>query len=143
MNISEIKELLKAFDKSSTTALSYEDENGKISLKKEFLCEGSFIQMESNRSLQVNGSTDPLEKNEGAVFVKSPIVGVVYSSPEPDAPPFVAVGEKIQKGQKLCIVEAMKMFNDITAPCSGTIISVLFQNGDLVEYDKPLFEIGA
>ena len=142
MNIAEIKELLKAFDKSNATFLGYEDKNGKLELRKEFLTETAVIQETRPVSLS-SGVMEGIEKKEGVVYVKSPIVGVVYSSPEPEAPPFVTVGDTVKNGQKLCVVEAMKMFNDIVAPCDGIIQSILFQNGDLVEYDKPLFEIGA
>lgn len=140
MNIAEIKELLKAFDKSNTTFLAYEDKNGKLELRKEFLTETQVVS-ELRSSTPVSGAAEGGEKKDGVTYVKSPIVGVVYSASEPDAPPLVKVGDMVKKGQKLCIVEAMKMFHDITAPCDGMIQAILFQNGDLVEYDKPLFEI--
>lgn len=74
--------------------------------------------------------------------VRSPMVGTMYTSPSPDAPPFVAVGQTVKAGDILCIVEAMKMFNEIEADRAGKIISILVDNGEPVEYDQPLFVIG-
>jgi acetyl-CoA carboxylase biotin carboxyl carrier protein len=69
------------------------------------------------------------------------MVGSFYSAPKPDAPAFVEVGSTVTVGQTLCIIEAMKMMNEITSDKAGTIKSVLCQNGDAVEFDQPLFEI--
>ena len=74
-------------------------------------------------------------------LIKSPTVGTFYSSPTPDDPPFVTVGSKIQPDTTVCIVEAMKVFNQIPAEVSGTITAVLVNNGDSVEYDQPLFRV--
>ncbi len=73
--------------------------------------------------------------------VKSPMVGTMYTSPSPDAAPFVAVGQSVKVGDTLCIIEAMKMFNEIEADRAGTITAILVANGDPVEYDQPLFTI--
>ena len=73
--------------------------------------------------------------------VTAPVVGVFYSASAPGAAPFVKVGDRVQKGQTLCIVEAMKMMNEITAPAPGIITEVLAANGTQVEYDQPLFRI--
>jgi acetyl-CoA carboxylase biotin carboxyl carrier protein len=70
------------------------------------------------------------------------LVGVVYDKPDPDSQPFVTVGQQVKKGQTICLVEAMKMFNEVKSPCDGHIQSVLFEDGQLVEFDQPLFEIG-
>ncbi len=73
--------------------------------------------------------------------VRSPMVGTMYASPSPDSAPFVAVGQSVKIGDTLCIIEAMKMFNEIEADRAGTITAVLVANGDPVEYDQPLFTI--
>ncbi|MEM9597748.1 MAG: acetyl-CoA carboxylase biotin carboxyl carrier protein [Acidobacteriota bacterium] len=77
----------------------------------------------------------------GAHVLTSPIVGTFYSSPSPDAPPFVDVGDKVRKGQVLCIVEAMKLMNEIECDVDGTVVAVLPKNGQPVEYGEPLFGI--
>lgn len=73
--------------------------------------------------------------------VRSPMVGTLYLSPSPDASPFVAVGQSVKVGDTLCIVEAMKMFNEIEADRAGKIAAILIGNGDPVEFDQPLFII--
>jgi acetyl-CoA carboxylase biotin carboxyl carrier protein len=74
--------------------------------------------------------------------VRSPMVGTFYSSANPDSPPFVKVGQSVKAGDTLGIIEAMKMFNQIEADVSGTVVAVLAQSGHPVEYDEPLFVIG-
>jgi acetyl-CoA carboxylase biotin carboxyl carrier protein len=73
--------------------------------------------------------------------VKSPIVGTFYSSPSPEAPPFVAVGARVESGQVLCIIEAMKLMNEIESDAAGTVARVFVENGQPVEYSEPLFGI--
>lgn len=73
--------------------------------------------------------------------IRSPMVGTLYLAPSPEAPAFVTCGQKIKAGDILCIIEAMKMFNEIEADKSGTIIDILVKNGEPVEYDQPLFII--
>lgn len=73
--------------------------------------------------------------------IRSPMVGTYYATPSPDAPPFVTVGQRIKAGDTLCIIEAMKMFNEIEADRAGTIVEILVSNGEPVEYDQPLFII--
>ena len=78
---------------------------------------------------------------EGIVYVTSPLVGTFYRSPTPDAPPFVDVGSRIRAGQRLCIVEAMKLMNEIEAEVEGTILEILVENGKPVEYGQKLFRV--
>lgn len=88
----------------------------------------------------------PAEPAEEAEFpegeiVRSPMVGTFFDSPNPDADPFVREGQKVQKGDVLCLIEAMKMFNQIEAEVSGTVVAVLVENGHPVEFEEPLFII--
>ncbi len=73
------------------------------------------------------------------VEIKSPMIGTFYRSPNPDSPSFVNVGDKIEKGQPVCIIEAMKLFNEIESEVSGTIVKVVAENASPVEYDQVLF----
>ena len=73
--------------------------------------------------------------------VRSPMVGTFFSAPSPDASPFVSMGKQVTEGETLCIIEAMKMFNQIEAEVSGTIVAILVENGQPVEFDQPLFVI--
>lgn len=74
-------------------------------------------------------------------LVRSPMVGTFYSSPNPETPPFVKVGSKIAVGDTLCLVEAMKMFNQIEAELAGEVVAVLVEDGQPVEFDEPLFVV--
>src|SRR5215469_11053423 len=92
---------------------------------------------ETHKEKEAKG-TDP-----GLSLVKSPIVGTFYESPSPDAPPFVRVGERVQPGKVLCIIESMKLMNEIEAEVSGIVESKLVMNGQPVEYGEALFAIRA
>lgn len=87
------------------------------------------------------GSESPADSSADGDTVKSPIVGTYYSAPSPDDPPFIQEGDKVSKGQTLCIVEAMKIMNEIEAEFSGTVKKILVSNAQPVEYDQPLFII--
>ena len=76
-----------------------------------------------------------------AVYITSPFVGTFYRTPSPEAPSFVEVGQRVRKGQVLCIIEAMKLMNEIEAEVDGSIVAVLAENGQPVEYGEPLFQI--
>ena len=77
----------------------------------------------------------------GNEYVKSPIVGTFYRAASPDTPPFAEIGKKISKGQKICIIEAMKMMNALESEIDCEIVKILVSNGDMVEFDQPLFEV--
>ena len=85
----------------------------------------------------------PAAEEEALHAVKSPIVGTFYEAPSPGSPPFVKVGERVNTGQVLCIVEAMKLMNEIEADATGEIVKILVSNGQPVEYGQPLFAIRA
>ena len=75
------------------------------------------------------------------VEIKSPMIGTFYRSANPDSPPFVSVGDKVTKGQTVCIIEAMKLFNEIESEVSGTIVKAMLENASPVEYDQALFVV--
>ncbi|MCF2652878.1 acetyl-CoA carboxylase biotin carboxyl carrier protein [Anaeromassilibacillus senegalensis] len=81
-----------------------------------------------------------VQEKEG-VYVKSPAVGVFYAAPSPDSKPFVAVGDTVRRGDTLCIIEAMKLMNEINSDVDGKIVEICVGNGQVVEYDQPLFRI--
>jgi acetyl-CoA carboxylase biotin carboxyl carrier protein len=74
-------------------------------------------------------------------LVRAPMVGTYYAAPSPDAEPFVSLGQRVSEGETMCIIEAMKMFNQIEAESSGTVVAILVENGQPVEFDQPLFVI--
>lgn len=83
----------------------------------------------------------PEVSGKKTVEIKSPMIGTFYRSSSPDTPPFVSVGDKITKGQTVCIIEAMKLFNEIEAEYSGTVVKVMVENSTPVEYDQVLFVV--
>ncbi len=91
----------------------------------------------------VPAAVDKKDDDTGLEIVKSPIVGTFYSSSSPEAPAFVQVGTKVKKGDVLCIIEAMKLMNEIEAEVDGEVVEVLVGNEDPVEYGQPLFKIKA
>ena len=82
--------------------------------------------------------TAPADDIPAGTQVKSPLVGTFYSSPSPDEPPFVLAGQEVKEGDTLCIIEAMKVMNEIKAPCSGKVVRIMAQPGDMVEYNQVL-----
>ncbi|SHE73335.1 acetyl-CoA carboxylase biotin carboxyl carrier protein [Alkalibacter saccharofermentans] len=78
---------------------------------------------------------------DNEVTVKSPLVGIYYESPTPDAPPFKKIGDYVKEGEVICILEAMKVFNEIKSPCEGKVKSVMVANQDIVEFDQPIMVI--
>jgi acetyl-CoA carboxylase biotin carboxyl carrier protein len=83
----------------------------------------------------------PQDTDEGLITIKSPIIGTFYRRPSPDKPNFVEVGTEVSEGDVLCVVEAMKLFNEIESEISGTIVKVLVEDASPVEFDQPLFVI--
>ncbi len=86
-------------------------------------------------------AVEPTADESKFIVIKSPMVGTFYASPNPDLPPFVKVGDRVGPDTTVCIVEAMKVFNELPAECSGRIVAVLAQSGDAVEFNQPLFRV--
>ena len=86
-------------------------------------------------------AAEPASSGKKTVDIKSPMIGTFYRSGNPDTPPFVSVGDKVSKGQTVCIIEAMKLFNEIESEVSGTIVKVMVENSSPVEYDQVLFVV--
>jgi acetyl-CoA carboxylase biotin carboxyl carrier protein len=90
----------------------------------------------------VGGATpSSAAETAGGHLIRSPMVGTFYAAPNPDSPPFVKVGDQVGPEKTVCIVEAMKVFNEIPAECSGKIVAVLVSSGDAVEFNQPLFRV--
>jgi acetyl-CoA carboxylase biotin carboxyl carrier protein len=144
MDTSELKELLEMFEQAAITELEYESEGVKIRLKKDMgqtpapeACpEAKLSPMATEKASVVE--EEPTESPELPV-IPSPMVGVFYQSPTPDAPPFVEPSDFVAEGQTICIIEAMKVMNEIPAPMSGKLVQTLVGNGEPVEFGQPLF----
>lgn len=144
-SIDEIKELLAAFDSSKATALDIQlgaEEFLSIRQKTaqapaEVVCIPAAQETEAALP-QAPAAPAPVP---GGDSVDSPMVGVFYAAPSPDSDPYVSVGSSVSKGDVLCLIEAMKLMNEVTAEKSGVITEVCVENGQVVEYGQPLFRI--
>ena len=88
-----------------------------------------------------NDSNTPTNESSSTQSIDSPMVGIIYLTPKPSSPPFVKSGQKIKKGDTICLIEAMKTFNEIKSDKDGVVKSILVKNGEAVEFGQPLFEI--
>lgn len=147
MELKDVKELLKAFDESKSSYLSVEIDNTKIKLKKyseqKVVVENATQVGEQSSPAQNNSNVDnsPESRLDGEQ-VLAPLVGVFYAAPSPEEDAYVQVGDTVKKGQVLCLIEAMKMMSEITAPKDGVIKKIFVKNQDVVEFEQPLFLIG-
>jgi acetyl-CoA carboxylase biotin carboxyl carrier protein len=143
MELDEIKELIDLLQDTDVTELSIEREGSKIKIKKEKYLAAA--QMVPAAPGPVTGNADSVNEqaaiDEKMAKINSPIVGIFHRSPSPESPPFVEVGSTVRKGQVLCIVEAMKLMNEIESDTHGTVSKILVENGHPVEYGEPLFLI--
>ena len=148
MNQKEIKELIKIFDESDVAKLKIEKKDFSISLSKEATVVASApapVQAPSPvapatpaPAVEQASETTTASKPAG-LTINSPMVGTFYKAPSPGAPAFVKVGDTVNKGQSVGIVEAMKIMNEIEAEFDCTILEVLVEDGQPVEFDTPLF----
>lgn len=145
MNIKDIKELILTIDKTSINKVDIETGDIKISISKssDVVLSSENLAKEAKLEETKKGSltSEKIIDDENIFIVKSPIVGTFYTSPSPGAEPFVKVGDKVNEGQTLCIIEAMKIMNEITSEVSGEIVEVLVENEEVVEYGQPLMKI--
>lgn len=149
-SIEEIKELLAAFDSSKATALDIQmGEDEFISIRQKsakVTAAAPAAAAYESPAAEVQVSTEPAvpvkteAKTEGTP-VESPMVGVFYSAPSPDSEPYVSVGSEVHKGDVICLIEAMKLMNEVTAEKNGVIAEVCVENGQVVEFGQPLFVI--
>ena len=147
MNLKEIKEMITLMNENDLTEIEIEREGTKIKLKKS-TSDSPEIVHSRPRHYQAEHPQPAAEPNAPAPAVnsklkevKSPMVGTFYRSPTPDAAPFVESGQVVEIGQVVCIVEAMKLMNEIDSPCAGKIAKILLQDGQVVEYGEVLFLI--
>lgn len=148
MNIEIIKQLAGIVSANSLSSLSVEENGLKISITKQAAAAPTVVTtaqtaVVSESPAPATTTAEPANdfNYSNLTEVKSPLVGVFYSSPTPDSLPYVSIGSKVKKGDTLCIVEAMKLMNEITAECDGEIADICIKNGDIAEYGQVLFKI--
>lgn len=161
MKTSEIRDLIDFISKSGLNEVNIETKELKLSVKREpdqkvfksspvpVVAQAAPIATPVAAAVPTAAAvTTKAETSSAAagssrktVEIKSPMIGTFYRSANPDSPPFVSVGDKITKGQPVCIIEAMKLFNEIESEFSGTIVKVMVENASPVEYDQVLFVV--
>jgi acetyl-CoA carboxylase biotin carboxyl carrier protein len=153
MDIREIQNLIKFVAKSGATEVKLEMDDFKITIKttEGGIPETTYVQhipmaQQMQQSMPqvapaapVAPALAPAEENSKYITVKSPMIGTLYRKPSPDKAPFVEVGSTISKGDVVCVIEAMKLFNEIESEVSGKIVKVLVDDSSPVEFDQPLF----
>ena len=157
MDIKEIQNLIKFVQKSGVEEVKIERDDFKITIKTKSVAPQNLIVEDVPIPVSIPASQQPTQavqevntqettesvnlENDNQVVVKSPIIGTFYRKPSPDKPSFVEVGQSIAKGDVLCVIEAMKLFNEIESDFSGKIVKILVDDQSPVEFDQPLFII--
>jgi acetyl-CoA carboxylase biotin carboxyl carrier protein len=141
MELEDLKSLIELLKETDITELLVEKDGTKVKIKREKIFSSVEISPHKTPAIQENFIKETEEEPQRVITVTSPIVGTFYRSPNPDAPPFVETGVKIKKGQVLCIIEAMKLMNEIESEADGIVVKALVENGQPVEYGEPLFLI--
>ena len=160
MKTSEIRDLIDFISKSGLNEVNIETKELKLSVKREpdqkvfkstpvpVVAQAAQVAAPVAQALAAAPAatskpeaSSPAASSKKTLEIKSPMIGTFYRSGNPDTPPFVSVGDKITKGQPVCIIEAMKLFNEIESEVSGTIVKVMVENASPVEYDQVLFVV--
>jgi len=155
MNLDEIKQILEMMREHELSEFELERADFKLRLRKNAAGQWTSSMPQVNfvpvppvvapMAGAPQGAGEPVltaaNEDIDLTIVKSPIVGTFYRSPEPDAKPFVEIGEQVRKGQVLCIIEAMKLMNEITAESEGELVKAYVENGQAVQYGERLFAI--
>ena len=157
MKAKEIRELIDFISNSGLDEVNIETQEFKISVKKnkpavQAVTDPALVAPVAPQPAEMVQSAVPAapvasqegvsstpEKNNNYVEIKSPMIGTFYNTPSPDADPFIKVGDSVKVGQTVCIVEAMKLFNEIESEYSGKVVEILVENASPVEFDQPLF----
>lgn len=156
IDLEQIRSLLDVVGSTDITELTIESGEEKITIKKQQTVLASTVELplmqqrrEQGPATQTQGvaEQDIRSQNEeesngkGLISITSPMVGTFYRSPSPAAPPFISIGDVIAPGQTVCIIEAMKLMNDLPSEISGRIVKVCVESGTTVEYGQPLFMV--
>ena len=145
LDLDQLRELIRLLDEANLTEIEVEQDDDRIRVRRDPAPAVGVPSSESTAAQKTQASGPAVapsapEEDDGA-YITSPFVGTFYRAPSPDGEPFVDIGDSVVPGQVLCIVEAMKLMNEIEAEVAGTIVEVLVENGKPVEYGDRLFRI--
>ncbi|MEJ7152821.1 acetyl-CoA carboxylase biotin carboxyl carrier protein [Staphylococcus ureilyticus] len=154
MNFKEIKELIEILDQSSLTEINIEDKGNIVNLKKETEIITPQVSQQPMQQIapqqpavsnqldtQSSDDTSSSQENDNLKTINAPMVGTFYKSPSPEESPYVQIGDSVSNESTVCILEAMKLFNEIQAEVTGEITEILVEDGQMVEYGQPLFKV--
>ena len=132
--------LIKKLKDNNLGSIKISNKSSSIEIKNNSI---EFLQTSNQQPLTSSNKPDNIAESSTnmVVTIDSPMVGIIYITPKPSSPPFVKSGQKIKKGDTICLIEAMKTFNEIKSDKDGVIKSILVKNGEAVEFGQPLFEI--
>lgn len=153
MDFRQIQDLIKMINKSNIGELTIEENDFKITIKQKKDEKVTYAQAPPPQHMPVYGTAPPPHvavaapadipaaevKNDNYITIKSPMIGTFYRRPSPDKPILAEVGDEVAPGTVVCIIEAMKLFNEIESEVSGKIVKFLIEDASPVEYDQPLF----
>jgi acetyl-CoA carboxylase biotin carboxyl carrier protein len=147
LDIKDIKDLILTIDKTKIQRVEIEKDDIKIMIdKNSSSSQGKIVNNSNDNVIREEAANVELETSEALddedfFFVKSPIVGVYYGAPSPDSERFVKIGDKVEEGQTLCIIEAMKIMNEIECEVSGEIVEIYVKDEDVIQYGQSLMKI--
>jgi acetyl-CoA carboxylase biotin carboxyl carrier protein len=146
MDLRKLKKLIDLVQESGIGEIEITEGEEKVRISRQLAAQPMMMASPGMQHMAVPGAPAPAAAPAAPPepkghALKSPMVGTFYRAPSPGAPPFVEVGQSVSKGQTLCIIEAMKLLNEIESDVSGTVKAVLVENGQPVEYGQPLFLI--
>ncbi len=144
LDIESLKEIIKIMKENDVAELSIEQGGLKIHVKQlhaQQLASVSYTTPVPIAHEVTTHAISPESAKKDAVYISAPMVGTFYRAPSPDAEPYVEVGSEVKAGQVICIIEAMKLMNEISADMDCTILEILVDNGQAVEYDQPIFRV--
>jgi len=144
LDLEQLRELIRLLDESNLTEIEVEHDDDRVRIRRDPVSStdvGSTVGVAGGAAASPVPSDGAQSGEDDAAYVTSPFVGTFYRSPSPESDPFVEIGDKVAPGQVLCIVEAMKLMNEIEAEAPGKIVEVLVENGKPVEYGDRLFRI--
>jgi len=143
MDLDLIQKLISVMDENGLTELHYEQEGTVVRLSRQSGAPASPVSTGVSPAASVEAAGEPSQslEEEGVFLVKSPLVGTFYRRPSPDADWFATIGDDVHEETVLCLIEAMKVFNEIKAECSGNLLEILLEDGDPVEFDQPMFRV--
>ena len=131
--------LIKKIKDKKLNSIKISNKSTSIEITNNLIYENSNQQVKTD--LPKNSVSSVQEKSPNIITIDSPMVGIIYLTPKPSSPPFVKKGQKVKKGDTICLIEAMKTFNEIKSDKDGLIKDILVKNGEAIEFGQPLFEI--